>query len=319
MKNDKLKKILVFAFYPLVLLRRKVAVSKQKRLAMKDPFSYIAMHYERYYKKKMNLENPTTLYEKIFWMEYYSDTSEWTRLTDKVAVRDYVKECGLENILNEVYAVYETVPEKNTLFKNLPNAFVLKTNNSGGGSAILVRDKNHCNKCRIIKNITKYFNDDYGARAAQPHYSSIEPKIVVEKLLINEQEPKKSLTDYKFFCFNGVPKCVNAIEDRNLKFHTANDQYFDMNWKRICLNDVDSEIPDIQQPSSFEEMIRIAKILSAPFPFVRVDLYEVDHQPIFGELTFTPGMDGFCLYEHNFLHYANLIDLSKVLRVKFHN
>ena len=315
MRNSKLKKILVFAFYPLVLLRRKIIVLKQKRLAIKDPFLYISMNYERYYKKKMNLENPTTFYEKIFWMEFYSDTSEWTRLTDKVTVRDYVKECGLENILNEIYAVYETVPDKETLFKNLPNAFVLKTNNSGGGSAILVRDKKSCNKRKIIRDIAKYFNDDYGAWTAQPHYSAIEPKIIVEKLLINELNPNKSLTDYKFFCFNGIPLCVNAIEDRNLESHTANDQYFDMNWQRICLDRKDDEILDIEQPYSFDEMIRIAKILSAPFPFVRVDLYEVDHQPIFGELTFTPGMDGFCLYEHNFLHYANLIDLSKVRSV----
>ena len=80
--------------------------------------------------------------------------------------------------------------------------------------------------------------------------------------------------------------CVNAIEDRNFEFHTANDQYFDMNWQRICLDRKDDEILDIEQPYSFDEMIRIAKILSAPFPFVRVDLYEVDHQPIFGELTY---------------------------------
>jgi len=314
MKN-KLKKYLVFAFYPLVLLRRKIVVSRQKQLAIKKPLSYIAMNYERYYKKKMNIENPTTLYEKIFWMEFYSDTSEWTRLTDKVLVRDYVKECGLESILNEIYAVYETIPDKNTLFKNLPNAFVLKMNNSGGGSVILVYDKKACNKRKVIKNLTKYFNDDYGLWTALPHYSNIKPKIIAERLLINEQEPGKSLIDYKFFCFNGVPLCVNAIAERNLEIHTANDQYFDMDWKRICLNSKDCEIPNIQQPYSFKEMIRIAKILSAPFPFVRVDLYEVGHQPVFGELTFTPGMDGFCLYEHSFLHYADLIDLSKVRHV----
>ncbi len=36
-------------------------------------------------------------------------------------------------------------------------------------------------------------------------------------------------------------------------------------------------------------MILIAKILSQDFPFVRVDLYEVENQVFFGELTFYPG------------------------------
>lgn len=37
------------------------------------------------------------------------------------------------------------------------------------------------------------------------------------------------------------------------------------------------------------EMIEIAKILSADFPFVRVDLYSFSKRILFGELTFYPG------------------------------
>jgi len=36
-------------------------------------------------------------------------------------------------------------------------------------------------------------------------------------------------------------------------------------------------------------MIHVSEILSAPFPFVRVDLYEVRGRVLFGELTFYPG------------------------------
>ncbi|MFG6121495.1 ATP-grasp fold amidoligase family protein, partial [Thalassobacillus sp. B23F22_16] len=44
-----------------------------------------------------------------------------------------------------------------------------------------------------------------------------------------------------------------------------------------------------EKPVSLENMIAIAKELSKPFPFVRVDFYECDNQVVFGELTFTPG------------------------------
>ena len=48
--------------------------------------------------------------------------------------------------------------------------------------------------------------------------------------------------------------------------------------------------PTIVKPDSFETMKEIAQSLSAPHPFVRVDFYEVNGKPVFGEMTFTPGM-----------------------------
>ena len=36
-------------------------------------------------------------------------------------------------------------------------------------------------------------------------------------------------------------------------------------------------------------MIEYSSILSKGVPFVRVDWYEVDGEPVFGEMTFTPG------------------------------
>ena len=41
-----------------------------------------------------------------------------------------------------------------------------------------------------------------------------------------------------------------------------------------------------QKPQKFEEMKRIAEILSHGIPHIRVDLYEVDNKVLFGELTF---------------------------------
>lgn len=35
-------------------------------------------------------------------------------------------------------------------------------------------------------------------------------------------------------------------------------------------------------------MIKAAQTLSKPFPFLRVDFYECNGKPIFGEMTFTP-------------------------------
>lgn len=43
-----------------------------------------------------------------------------------------------------------------------------------------------------------------------------------------------------------------------------------------------------EEPQNFDEMKRVAAQLSAEFPFVRVDLYNVNGSVYFGELTFYP-------------------------------
>ena len=48
--------------------------------------------------------------------------------------------------------------------------------------------------------------------------------------------------------------------------------------------------PEINKPVSFDLMKEMAAKLSNPFKFVRVDFYEINGKPIFGEMTFTPGM-----------------------------
>ena len=43
------------------------------------------------------------------------------------------------------------------------------------------------------------------------------------------------------------------------------------------------------RPEGLEEMVRIAEILSADYPYVRVDLFYCRRQVYFGELTFYHG------------------------------
>ena len=42
------------------------------------------------------------------------------------------------------------------------------------------------------------------------------------------------------------------------------------------------------KPENFGEMAALAEKLSAPFPFVRIDLYDVDGEIYFSEFTFVP-------------------------------
>ena len=65
---------------------------------------------------------------------------------------------------------------------------------------------------------------------------------------------------------------------------------YDIEWNKLDVEKgVESEEKVLAKPQNFEKMVEIAKKLSEDFDFVRVDLYEVDGKPYFGELTFTPG------------------------------
>ena len=43
----------------------------------------------------------------------------------------------------------------------------------------------------------------------------------------------------------------------------------------------------VKRPKNFEQMLKIASVLSAGLPHVRVDLYNIDGKIYFGEMTLT--------------------------------
>ena len=80
--------------------------------------------------------------------------------------------------------------------------------------------------------------------------------------------------DYKFFCFNGEPHFF-------LCRFNGNRNFYDLDYKPIKLQGK-NQLPQID----LAPMLEIARQLSAPFPFVRIDLYHGADGVYFGEYTF---------------------------------
>ena len=80
--------------------------------------------------RKLNLKNPQRYTEKLQWYKLYYRNPLMLKCADKYDVREYVKNCGLDNILNECYGVYNTPEEID--FNKLPNKFVIKDTLGGG-------------------------------------------------------------------------------------------------------------------------------------------------------------------------------------------
>ena len=266
-----------------------------------------------YYKikvhKKLNLKNPKTFNEKLMWLKLikYENDDLIIQCADKYSVRDYIKKCGCEELLNDLICVYNNPKEID--FDKLPNKFVLKINNAAGYN-IICHDKDKLNKKYTLKTIKKWWNKPYWKFHAELQYKPIKQKIICEKYLDSKDE--NAIEDYKIYCFNGKPLfCMICIDRNNGK---AKYYFMDKNWKLMRINPAGIEAPDnfeLYKPKCIDKMYDYAEKLSKPFKFVRVDFYDYNDKPIFGELTFTPCScaDGNYTDEAQ-LEFGNLIDLD---------
>lgn len=259
------------------------------KITKRIPNFILSLKYYKAFHRWINLKDPKLFWDKIFWMSLYSDTTKWTVLADKYNVQEYVRSRYSETILNQIYGIYKKPEEIN--YDALPDSFVLKTTN-GCTTNIIVKNKNVINKNVINRKFNYWLKYPYGELSGQLHYSKIQPRILAEKLLIQDGDENKALIDYKFYCFNGSPLFCNVLSNRVFNTHRIDRMMYDLDWNpHPEYFQPGLSLGEIPRPNSFEEMLKITAKLSEGFPFVRIDLYEIDEKPIFGEFTFTPGTD----------------------------
>lgn len=241
--------------------------------------------HKRYTGEWLNLKNPQTFDEKINWLSLNGPVEKMAKCSDKIAVHDYLKEKGLQYLSNEILLVTED--PKTINWEKLPNRFVIKTNNASKTN-IIVRDKSTLDIGKVNYKLEQWMKNNFGSANAEYHYDNIKPRILIEKYIdFKDDKP----IDYKFFCFNGQPYFVYVIKDRDDYGYNFTRAIYDLNWKRIFIQNEFSEhdrLIHFDRPEYLEEMIEYAKILSRDFSFVRVDFYEIEDKVLFGEMTFTP-------------------------------
>lgn len=246
--------------------------------------------------RKANLENPQTLNEKILYLKLasYEKNSMIKQCADKYAVREYIKNLGLEKILVPLIAVYQKPEEIN--WDILPMQFALKWN-FGCGFNIICKDKSKLDINETTKQLKRWGKIKYYLSHSEMQYKDVEKRIIVEQYLqSNKGTPLPD--DYKFYCFNGNVRYILVCANRRYDgTHAVADYvFFDRDWNIMPYSEYainnKNEIC-IEKPQLLDEAIEIAEKLSMPFSFVRTDLYLLDNKIYFGELTFTPagGMD----------------------------
>ena len=240
----------------------------------------------------ISLKTPKYFNEKLLWLKYYiyNKSPLVAKCNDKYLVREYVKECGCEYILNELYGVWQSIDE--VPWNNLPEEYVMKLTNGNSYHIFKFKEeKIDISKYReILLKPAKNRNTIYRKSGDLFALKSTQ-RIVCEKLLKNSSS-NNGLDDWKFYCFNGEPRYLLYAYDRIVADGTKEAS------QKLVFMTVDfenssdffkgSKNNNPRIPSCYEEMLECARKLSKDFPFVRVDFFVSEGKPIFGELTFTP-------------------------------
>jgi len=228
---------------------------------------------------QVNLANPVTFNDKINWCKLYDQVPESVQAVDKVGVFDYLKDRNLDQYNRKLI---DHATSLNNLTKSkLQGQCVFKCNHDSGTTKFVDCDK-PVNWTELNNYYTPKLKREYGLRNAEWQYAMIKPEILVERRL-----PGEVPADYKFHCGNGEVFWCQYIYDRFKKTSEVNvlpdgsntGILFDTNFKLGS---------SFTKPKTWDEMIELAKELSKPYKYVRVDLFSVDDTVYFGELTFFP-------------------------------
>lgn len=254
-----------------------------------------------------NLQNPRTFNEKINWLKYNYYNPIENYIADKYSAKQYFAEKVGSEYVVPLLGVWDNVNDIN--FDSLPEQVVFKNTLSGGAVGVkVIKDLSNQNKDRLRAELNRLLYDwnvDTYCNCLVPERRLIQERIIAEQYLDTIDDIPY---DFKFFCFHGEPKFLYLSMNHKIAF-------FDINYQETEFWHYYDKLstPPHHMPKNFDKMIEISKKLAQDFPFLRVDLYNVDGKIYIGELTFYPtgGLLRFNDIKYDY-EIGKMLDLSKI-------
>lgn len=267
----------------------------------------LELRYRIAFGKKLNLKAPKTMNEKIQWLKLYDRKDLYTILVDKYAVRDWLAQRFGEQYL--IPLLFTTSDWREITPANLPDIPCIIKSNGGSGSYCICRDKNAINWKWLRKNCELWLNTNYYYVSQEWPHKNLKPRLIVEKLLLNNQG--KIPNDYKLQFFNGKLEFIYCSIDREGgNFRNV----YSPEWKALNFSwgaHDEKRGPEINPPESFNKMVEIGSKIARLLRYVRVDFYDVDGRLYYGEVTLHHG-SGYNHFtpESYDLYYGSKLDLN---------
>lgn len=283
-----MNKYVDYLMHPTKLI---LALSAHGLLPILSDRKYIELMFKYRMGYTLNLNNPVTYNEKLQWLKLFDHDPLHSLLCDKFEAKKYISNLIGDEYIVPTLGVWDSFDKID--FDALPNQFVLKCTHDSSG-LVICKDKKTLDIPLARKKINHSLAMDYFLISREWPYKNIKPRIIAEKFLGD------NIHDYKFFCFNGVPKFMYIATNEGLKKTSTvksgkskvelQIDYYDMNFNHLPFIRVyPNATCKLEKPKSFEKMQEIARKLSSGMIHVRVDLYNIDGKIYFGEMTFFTG------------------------------
>ena len=275
----------IIGFY----LQRFLYLGLNKYLRRGGAKTSIDRRFKKTFGNSVNWDNPQTLNEKLQWLKVNGFKDFHTVCADKYRMRNYL-DSKFGNSDHQIPVLYTTERWQDITLD--------------------------INKLRIDCHWAMLRN--LYLESWEPQYKNIKPMIIIERLLTDKDGHIPN--DYKLHYFNGELKFVycsigrETINKRNIYDSQWNPLYF--TWSEKFKDSSNLRGPEIEAPASFELMKALGSEIAKDFTYVRVDFYDVDGYPYFGEITIHHG-SGFDVFNpsHYDKDYGKQLVLSNQKRV----
>ena len=244
------------------------------------PRAHVVIDQLRVHHRLPNLDHPTTFSEKIAHRMLYDHDPRIPTLVDKIAAKQQMAARFGEDFIIPTLATFATAAEVD--FAQLPYPCVLKPSHASGFNVFL--NARPLNEARLRRHLAALLRHRHEREAEEWAYAQLTPRLLVEPLIPGGAH---GLIDYKFHTFAGKVFAIQVDVDR----FTCNARcFFDPAWNLMPFELFYPAAKfSIPRPASLPALIHYAEQIGSGFSYVRVDLYEIEGQPRFGEATFYPG------------------------------
>jgi hypothetical protein len=243
----------------------------------------IALQFHHHHGYFPDLRRPKTFSEKIQYRKLHDRDPRMPRLVDKLTVKGIVADVlGDDWVIPTLWSGTDPAALP---FDQLTPPYVVKANHASQCN-YFVRSALDVRPDHIRAEARRWLKLDYGARYHEWAYTVVPRRILVEPFV---SESTALPIDYKFSVFRGRVQHIGVIVGRGTPRQRA--IYFapDWTWMPVSLTMGGRvEHMDIPPPQSLSAMTDAAQQLAETFSYARVDFYEINGRPLFGEMTFYP-------------------------------
>jgi hypothetical protein len=241
---------------------------------------HVSLDHFRFHGQFPNLAQPKTFSERIASRKLYDRDVRLPAMVDKILSKEQMAARFGADFIIPTIATFDS--ERKIDFSSLPYPCVIKANHGSNMNLYLLKYPD--NEKSVRRELREFLQRDYHAIREEWAYSKVQRRLLVEPYIDGGEH---GLVDYKFHTFRGRVFAIEVVTDRYTS-HTG--ATFDPNWNELpCQLGIARTRYPILPPHDLDKMLRRAEQIGKDFSYVRVDLYEINGQAKFGEMTFYPG------------------------------